>query len=140
VTFLDFMTPVVRCQRQADVVYFGLSNVFDPVPHNVLLRKLSYLGFSDAYVSLLRSFLTNRHSRNRVSGIHSLPFHINSVLPQGPFIFHLFINNPCKSINHSKFLIFADDLKIFRLINSPHDCLLLQSDVTSVSDCGLLTL
>jgi hypothetical protein len=33
-----------------------------------------------------------------------------------------------------KLLIFADDLNIFRVINSPHDCLLLQSDINSMSD------
>jgi hypothetical protein len=32
VTFLDFMTPVVRGQRQADVVCFDFSNRFDLVP------------------------------------------------------------------------------------------------------------
>jgi hypothetical protein len=39
-----------------------------------------------------------------------------------------------QTVNHCKFLIFADDLKIFRVINSPHDCLLLQSDINSVND------
>jgi hypothetical protein len=67
------MTSVVRSQRQANAVYFDLSNAFDLVPHNLLLHKLSSFGFS---------------------------------------------------INHCKFLIFADDLKIFRIINSSHDCLL----------------
>jgi hypothetical protein len=38
------------------------------------------------------------------------------------------------TINRCKFLIFADDHKLFRVINSPHDCLLLQFDVNSVSD------
>jgi hypothetical protein len=32
VTFLDFMTPVVRIQRQADAVYFDLSKAFDLSP------------------------------------------------------------------------------------------------------------
>jgi hypothetical protein len=31
-------------------------------------------------------------------------------------------------------LLFAEDLKIFHVINSPHDCLLLLSDINSVSD------
>jgi hypothetical protein len=32
-----------------------------------------------------------------------------------------------------KFLVFADDLKIFRIIDNPHDCLLLQNDIQSES-------
>jgi hypothetical protein len=52
----------------------------------------------------------------------------------GPFLFSLFINYLCNSINHCKFLIFADDLKIFRVINSPHDCFSLESDINSVND------
>jgi hypothetical protein len=52
----------------------------------------------------------------------------------GPFLFNLFINDVFNSINHCKFLIFADDLKISRVINSSDDCLLLQSDINSVSD------
>jgi hypothetical protein len=52
----------------------------------------------------------------------------------GPFLFNLFINDLCSTVQYCKILIFADDVKIFRVINSPHDCLLLQSDINSVSD------
>jgi hypothetical protein len=74
VTFLDFMTPLVRGQRQADVLCFDLSNVFDLVPHNLLLRKLSSFVISDGYVSWFRSYLTNRKSQSRVSGTFFLLF------------------------------------------------------------------
>jgi hypothetical protein len=37
-------------------------------------------------------------------------------------------------IIYCKLLIFAGDPKVLRVINSPHDCLLLQSDINSVSD------
>jgi hypothetical protein len=40
----------------------------------------------------------------------------------------------CSSVQYCKILIFADDAKIFRVINSPRDCLLLQSDINSVND------
>jgi hypothetical protein len=137
VMFLNFMIPVVRGQRHGDAVYSDLSNSFDLVPHNLLLHKLCSFGFIDGYVSWFRSYLTNRQSRVRVSGTLSLPFQVTSVcckrLALGPFLFSVFINDLCNCINHCKFLIFADDLKIFRAINSPHDCLLLQPGINSVS-------
>jgi hypothetical protein len=69
VTFLKFFTPFVRGQRQADAVSFDISQAFDLVPHNMLLRILSSFGFSDDYVSWFRSYLS-------ISGWHfwhSLP-------------------------------------------------------------------
>jgi hypothetical protein len=104
----------------------------------MLLHKLSFFGFSDAYISWFRSYLTNRQSRVRVSGTLSLPFQVTSGVPQGsvlgPFLFNVSINDLYNSTKYCKLLIFADDLKIFHAINSPHDCLLLQSDINSVSD------
>jgi hypothetical protein len=52
----------------------------------------------------------------------------------GPFLFNVFINDLCSSVHYCKLLIFVVDVKIFHVINSPHDCLLLQSDIISVSD------
>jgi hypothetical protein len=38
VKFLDFMTPVVRGRRHADVVSFDLSDAFALVLHNIVTR------------------------------------------------------------------------------------------------------
>jgi hypothetical protein len=104
----------------------------------MLLYKLGSFGFSDPYVSWFHSYLTNKRSRVRVYGALSQPFQVTSGMPQGsvlgPFLFNLFINGLCSSVHYCKLLIFADDLKIVRVINSPHDCLLLQSDIVSMSD------
>jgi hypothetical protein len=50
----------------------------------------------------------------------------------GPLLLNIFINDLCEVINHSNCLLFADDLKVYRAINSPSDCLLLQSDIACV--------
>jgi hypothetical protein len=142
VMFLDFMTLVVRGQRQAYAVCFDLSNAFDLVPHSMFLHKLSFFGFSDACVSWFHSYLTNRQSRVYVSGTLFLPFQVTSSVPQGfvlgSFLFNVFINDLCNSVNHCKFLIFAADFKIFYVVNSPHDCHLLQSDFNFLVTGALL--
>jgi hypothetical protein len=38
------------------------------------------------------------------------------------------------NISYCKLIIFADDLVIFHVINSSHNCLLLQSDINSMSN------
>jgi hypothetical protein len=57
-------------------------------------------------------------------------------LPQGsvlgPLLFNVFIDDICKVITHSKFLLFADDIKIFRAIKSPDDSTQLQLDIDSI--------
>jgi hypothetical protein len=106
------MTPVGLSQHQADAVYIDLSNAFDHIPHNLFC-----FGFFDGYVSWFRSYLTNRQSQVRISGTLSLPFQVVSSVPKGlvlgPFLFNIFINDVCNSINRYKFLIFANDAQNF---------------------------
>jgi hypothetical protein len=52
--------PSVNTQDQTDSVYFDLSNAFDIVPHNLLLRKLTDSGLSSGYVNWFHNYLTNR--------------------------------------------------------------------------------
>jgi hypothetical protein len=104
----------------------------------VLLHKLCSFRFFDAHVSCFHSYLTNRLSRVRVCGTLSQTFQVKSSMLQGPvlgpFFFNLFTHDLCSSVHYCKLPISADDVKIFHVINSTHDCLLLQSDVNSVSD------
>jgi hypothetical protein len=105
VTYLDFITPLVSSQGQADAIYFDLSSAFDLVPHTLLLQKLNAFGLSGGYVNRFCSYLTNRQSQVRISGILSLPFVVLSVVPQGsvlgPLLFNIFMNDLCDVINYS---------------------------------------
>ena len=48
-------------------------------------------------------------------------------------ILFIYINDLSSSVNHSKTFLFADDTKCLRPICSPHDCILLQSDIDILS-------
>jgi hypothetical protein len=102
----------------------------------MLLQKLSAFGLSGGNVNWFCSYLTNRQCKVRVSGILSSPFVVISGVPQGsvlgPLLFNIFIDDLCNVINYSRYLLFADDIKIFRVIKSPNDCTRLQSGIDSV--------
>jgi hypothetical protein len=50
----------------------------------------------------------------------------------GPNLFSILINDISAKISHSRFLLFADDLKIYRNIKSSEDCKALQVDIDAV--------
>jgi hypothetical protein len=121
-----FISPLVGSQIQAVVIYFDLSNAFDLVPHSLLvllLHKLSAFGLSGVYVNWLCSNLSNRKSQVGVSGVLPSPFEVLCGVPQGsvlgPLLFNVFINDICDAVAHYKYLLFADDINIYRALVSP---------------------
>jgi hypothetical protein len=138
VTYLDFISPLVSSQCQVDSISFDLSSAFDLVLHPILLNKLYAYRLSDGYVNCFCSYPTNRQSSVRTLDTFLLSFEVLLGVPQGslldPLLFNIFINDLCKVIEYSNFLLFADDVKIFHAINSVDDCILLQSDINCIQD------
>jgi hypothetical protein len=58
-------------------------------------------------------------------GIRSSPFEVLSGVPQGsvlgPMFFRVFINGIFDAVAQSKYLHFADDVRIYRAVKSPQD-------------------
>jgi hypothetical protein len=78
---------------------------------------------------------TNRLSYGAARGFLSSPSQVLSGVPRGsilgPLLFNVFIKDFGDAIAHSKYLLFADDIKIYRAIKISEDCDLLQSDINS---------
>ena len=78
----------------------------------------------------------------KIKGILSEPFLVNTGVPQGshlgPLLFIIFINDVSHGLKFVKILIFADDIKIFSLVNNSYDQMCLQKDLDRIYQWSLL--
>ena len=77
--FLEEVTTNIDQGLPVDVPYLDFSKAFDKVPHQRLLQKLHHYGIRGSTNKWIRSFLTNRHQRVIVDGIHSTSCPVTSV-------------------------------------------------------------
>lgn len=135
VNFVNFTSSALDSRHQVDVVYTDMSKAFDKVNHLLLLRKMNFYGFSADLIGFFISYLQNRRQYVSFLGYKSESFLVGSGVPQGsnlgPLCFNIFINDLAFNLQ-SKFLIYADDLKIFKTIEVNSDCDILQNDLDSV--------
>jgi len=105
---------------------------------NQPLAQLQKLGFHSSILNWFKSHLDGRNYRVECNVIFSNLYVATSGLPQGsalgPFVFIIFINDLSYCITSSEFLLLADDLKIFRSVNSISDSELLQNDQVKVGN------
>ena len=122
------------------VVFFDVRKAFDSVPHIPLLQKLSDIGLNPFILRWIKSYLTNRKQFVVVDGSSSTPLQVLSGVPQGsvlgPLLFIIYINDVVSQISGgSKINLFADDIALYRIINSADDYERLQDDINAVSSC-----
>lgn len=133
--FQAFILDAFATGCQVDVIYTDFSKAFDKVNHSYLFEKLFAIGIRDPMLSWLISYVTNRKQIVKVKNFTSCPFSIPSGVPQGshlaPLLFILFIND--LHFDNSNKLLFADDVKFFRVIKSSSDSVLLQNDLNRLS-------
>lgn len=136
VNFVNFTSGALDCRNQVDVVYTDFSKAFDSVNHQKLLSKFHYYGFSDTFINFFCSYLSDRRQYVSFRGYRSDSFIAGSGVPQGsnlgPLFFNLFINDLIFNIR-SNVLMYADDLKIFRVIKNLTDCGAIQGDLDTLS-------
>ena len=119
-----------------DAIYLDFSKAFDTVPHRRLICKLRNLGIKGRVLNWLEAFLSGRRQRVVLRDGISEWLNVTSGVPQGsilgPVLFLLYVNDLPDSVT-STAKLFADDTKLYRIINDDKDCEELQKDLNTLS-------
>ena len=124
-------------RNQTDVILLDFTKAFDKVSHKRLCSKLAYYGIRGALLTWINNFLTGRTQRVTVNGCISDDTRVTSGVPQGtvlaPLLFLVYINDLPKNIV-SSVKLYADDVLIYRTINSEQDHMILQQDLNMLQE------
>ncbi|XGW23236.1 hypothetical protein V3C99_005461 [Haemonchus contortus] len=137
---LEDWTAVLDNGRRCDVIYFDFAKAFDRVPHRRLLHKLEMLGFHPTLVSWISDFLHGRTFQVRVGQSFFESRRVLSGVPQGGVLSPVLFNIYTAEI---PFLfdgldvttkMYADDVKIYKVITEAKDQERLQTAIDILSD------
>ena len=127
VEFTDMLAQNLNNKKRTDVVYFDFSKAFDSVNHDIILKKLKYsYGVDGFLLNFIRNYLKNREQCVVLGNEKSSLKPVISGVPQGsilgPLLFVLFINDlPTGLDQNTNIRLYADDTKIWRIINGDSD-------------------
>ena len=113
---------------------------FDTIPHHALMQKLQYAGLNNHILHWICSYLTNREQKVLVNGATSNSLPVISGVPQGsvlgPLLFLIYIDGVTSAplSDGSKMTLYADDMLLYRQVESPQDYQKLQDDIHSISE------
>lgn len=138
IAFTTYLFESMDRREQVDAIYTDFQKAFDKVDHELLLAKIAFNGIRGNLLRWFASYITNRCQKIVIHGFESDTVRVTSGIPQGsilgPLLFVLFINDIQNCFHHSNFVLYADDLKIYKIIKSDMDCQLLQNDLARFSE------
>ncbi|KAL1448064.1 hypothetical protein WDU94_005450 [Cyamophila willieti] len=124
--------------QQIDVIYTDIEKCFDKISHYAILNKLKDIGISPPLLELFSDYLKIRKTYVKYENTKSEPFSPPSGIAQGSklssLLFILTYNDIHKHITSSKYILYADDLKIYKPIRTEQDCRELQADLNAVNN------
>ena len=126
---------IVDSRGAVDVIYLDFRKAFDSVPHRRLISKLQAYGVDGPLLRWIQAFLSNRKQRVGIESEYSEWTPVTSGIPQGsvlgPVLFLIYINDLPDAVR-STAMLFADDTKVYRRVNSDQDRDVLQADIDAM--------
>ena len=121
--------------KQIDAMVLDFTKAFDKVSHKHLFAKLSYYDIQGPTLSWIQDFLTNRTQQIILDGCSSDSQAVTSGVPQwtvlGPLLFLCFVND-IPGIVSSTVRLYANDILLYRVVNSTEDCNDFQHDLNAL--------
>lgn len=137
-TYSDIIIESMKSGKQVDSIYTDFKKAYDTVAQWLLIAKMKALGIGSPLINWIEDRISGIGLRVVYDGILSKEFLMESGILQGSplssLLFLIFINDIGERVKFSLYLLFADDLKIFREISSLDDCKLLQSDLNGINN------
>ena len=143
-TIFDYLSDLMNIYNNnldTIAVYIDFKKAFDTVNHKILLDKLKTFNFDVNSCQLIESYLTNRTQTTFINGCSSEEGQVTYGVPQGsvlgPKLFLMFINNLITCMQHCKYFLYADDIVMFKTLDTRHQALdfsLFQQDILSIEN------
>ena len=136
-SYTTYLFEALDANKQTDCIYTDFQKAFDRVDHKILLEKLAFNGIRGNLWRWFKSYLSARSQRVVLKGFESSCVPVSSGVPQGsilgPLLFLIFVNDIGICFKHCHFLMYADDLKIYRTIECSEDPAKIQDDLDRFS-------
>ena len=116
---MKLTTMIVKAYHAKDYAvcfFLDLRKAFDTIDHDILLEKMSHIGFRGFGSQYFKSYLTGRKQYLQIDEFKSAECLITKGVPQGsilgPLLFCLYINDIVKAVD-TEVVLFADDAAFF---------------------------
>ena len=100
------------------MILIDLQKAFDTIDHDILLKKLSAIGFSNHTIGWFKSYLSNQLFRVNLGNCYSDPSNVTCGVPQGsilgPSLFLIYVNDMPQAVKSNLFLYADDSCLIFQ--------------------------
>ena len=134
--YSQYLLDAMDAGLQVDAIYTDFSKAFDKIDHNILKNKLAGVGVHGSLLGWFSSYISNRTQAVKIGVFTSTSTNIGSGVPQGshlgPLLFNIYINDIFTCFKFSKFLMYADDLKLYKKIANTSDTILIQQDLNNL--------